>query len=130
MSKRLAPWLWYGLIFATSCTVIHRSALVAAVPAPARPGFDTIWTHAWWVFVKGWHATEFGILYTLFRRSGADTFKALLLVAALAASDEFHQTFVPGRGGLVPDVLIDVGGASVAALLLRQRRFAPQPLAA
>ena len=29
---------------------------------------------------------------------------------AYAASDEFHQLFVPGRAGRVTDVLIDSGG--------------------
>lgn len=32
------------------------------------------------------------------------------LCALLAALDEFHQTFVPGRDGKFSDVLIDLGG--------------------
>lgn len=32
------------------------------------------------------------------------------LCALLAALDEFHQTFVPGRDGKLSDVLIDLGG--------------------
>ena len=42
---------------------------------------------------------------------------ALGLCAVLAALDEFHQTFVPGRSGRVGDVLIDLSG-SVCFLLL------------
>jgi VanZ family protein len=34
-----------------------------------------------------------------------------------AASDEFHQLFVPGRSGEVKDVLIDSAGAVTGALL-------------
>ena len=34
-----------------------------------------------------------------------------------AASDEFHQTFVPGRDGNIVDVLIDSSGALVGILL-------------
>ena len=33
-----------------------------------------------------------------------------IIGAAYAASDEFHQLFVPGRAGRVTDVLIDSGG--------------------
>lgn len=39
---------------------------------------------------------------------------ALSLCAALAAIDEFHQTFVPGRTGKVTDVLVDLVGAGIA----------------
>ena len=48
---------------------------------------------------------------------------AIALVAGYAALDEFHQSFVPGRGGLeISDVLLDTtGGAAaqaIAALLV------------
>jgi len=39
-----------------------------------------------------------------------------------AISDEWHQTFVPGRDGCVQDVVIDSIGATVAALFLLARR--------
>jgi VanZ family protein len=39
---------------------------------------------------------------------------SLALVAGVAISDEFHQTFVPGRNGSPADVLLDVAAASVA----------------
>ena len=37
---------------------------------------------------------------------------ALLLAALYAASDEFHQSFVPGREAAVRDVLLDSSGAA------------------
>lgn len=43
---------------------------------------------------------------------------ALMFAVLFAASDEWHQTFVPGRDGCVRDVVIDASGASVAALIL------------
>ena len=50
---------------------------------------------------------------------------AALVVAALyAASDEYHQSFVPSRGASVEDVCIDTCGASVGigiVLLWRKR---------
>jgi VanZ family protein len=83
------------------------------------------------------HLTEYAILGGLALRalSGSATFSArknrwklagaALAVAALyAASDEFHQSFVPSRGSSVYDVLIDACGASVgigATLLWRMR---------
>ena len=38
-------------------------------------------------------------------------FIALLITAIYAGTDEFHQTFVPGRAGRLSDVLIDSSGA-------------------
>lgn len=50
---------------------------------------------------------------------------ALALCALLAGLDEFHQTFVPGRDGKLPDVLIDLSGGVcflLLWLLVRQLR--------
>ena len=50
----------------------------------------------------------------------------VLFAAAFAAGDEYHQSFVPGRGPSVVDVLIDSSGAICMAVLLgiitRRRR--------
>ena len=43
---------------------------------------------------------------------------ALALAALYAASDEFHQTFVPSRQGCVSDVLVDTTGAAFGLLCL------------
>ena len=78
------------------------------------------------------HFTEYFILSLLILRgirAGrrethlAWAFAAIALVAGYAAVDEFHQSFVPGRGGLeFSDVLLDtIGGAAaqaIAALLV------------
>jgi len=42
---------------------------------------------------------------------------AILVVAAYASLDEFHQSFVPGRTPAVGDVLIDTSGGAAAQLL-------------
>jgi VanZ family protein len=49
----------------------------------------------------------------------------LALAVLLAVADEWHQTYVPGRSGLVSDVIIDSVGAicGMAALFLAKRRF-------
>lgn len=41
---------------------------------------------------------------------------ALLICAAYAVSDEWHQSFVPSRGSALGDVLFDSGGAGLAQL--------------
>jgi VanZ family protein len=121
--------IWASIIFATSTTVIHSRAFVATVSSHlpvdhAERAFSTFWEGWWWVFVKGYHALEFAILFLLLRvwlRAAASKRAELvsaILSVAFAASDEFHQTFVPGRGGRFTDVLIDSGGIAAAWLVV------------
>jgi len=74
------------------------------------------------------HLTEYGIFSALtFRALRGDregwssrwAIAAIVMSTTLAAIDEFHQTFVPGRTGVVTDVLIDGCGATIAQLLTR-----------
>ncbi len=68
------------------------------------------------------HMTEFGILFCLWRWSISCTFgnarhTPLLALAATivyAASDEYHQSFVPGRSATLSDALVDSMGALCA----------------
>lgn len=71
------------------------------------------------------------LLFALWRLGASPRARAGLslgLCALLAGLDEFHQTFVPGRDGKLPDVLIDLGGGVCFLLLwllarhLRRRR--------
>jgi len=41
-----------------------------------------------------------------------------LLSFLYACSDEFHQTFVPGRAGQFKDVLIDTAGALIGLIVV------------
>ena len=43
---------------------------------------------------------------------------ALVVAVLFAATDEWHQTFVPTREGSPRDVLIDAGGATLALVAL------------
>lgn len=72
------------------------------------------------------HFSEYAILFSLAYWVCRSRFKvtakiALPLVLAsvilFAISDEFHQSFVPGRSPQVRDVLIDSLGASAVALI-------------
>lgn len=73
---------------------------------------------------KGAHMTEYAILFLLYHRalrlSGAKHpgIAALLLCAAYAGTDEFHQGFVDSRGPSIIDVGIDTLGAGAAWGLL------------
>ena len=65
---------------------------------------------------KAGHFTEFAILAILFQRAlGARRgawLNALWLAMVYAVSDEWHQSFVPGRDALVADWIIDSIGAA------------------
>ena len=76
------------------------------------------------------HAAEYGLLFALWWRAlgprGAVPAAAIAL--GYAMTDEFHQTFVPGRHGTPVDVLIDASGVAIAAgVLLRRGRRRPRP---
>ncbi len=72
------------------------------------------------LFKKGAHATAYGILWVLWWRAlGGRPWWALLITVGYALSDEWHQTFVPGRHGQLLDVGIDTTGALVAMALVR-----------
>ena len=74
---------------------------------------------------KGGHMAEYAVLFGLYRRalrlSGVRRpgIAALAMCAAYAGTDEFHQSFVDGRGPAVTDVGIDIAGACVAWVLIR-----------
>ncbi|WP_107995233.1 VanZ family protein [Trichococcus paludicola] len=73
---------------------------------------------------KAGHFTEYLILAILFLRyrkergpSGKSAFYTVLFVFLYASSDEFHQSFVPGRGPAFSDVLIDTAGGLTGIIL-------------
>lgn len=77
------------------------------------------------------HITEFAVLHLslLFalkqwNLEGSRWLKtAFFLTAAYAATDEFHQIFIPGRAGRITDVMIDcIGAAVITAVLWRRAR--------
>src|SRR5271154_96524 len=79
------------------------------------------------VIRKCGHVTEYFILSLLLLRgfrAGQREFGprlaliVILMVAGYAALDEFHQSFVPGRGAAVSDVLLDTTGGAAAQLLV------------
>ncbi len=105
----LPPLVWMGLIF-----------VVSAQPAlPSAPG-------PWDPFLKKtMHALAYGVLTWLYQRGlrgyrGDDRWVrvvSVMLALAYAVSDEYHQTFVPGRNGSWVDVMVDGLGTLGATLV-------------
>jgi VanZ family protein len=85
---------------------------------------------AWFHFLvrKAGHLTEYAILATLaaraLRNSSHQLIRlhwfdfSLLLAAAYALTDEFHQSFVPSRTASFRDSLIDSAGALIALSII------------
>ncbi len=56
--------------------------------------------------------------YVVFQKWGRSAIAAWCVTLLFSASDEFHQTFVPGRSGEIRDVLIDAAGAALGILVI------------
>ena len=69
------------------------------------------------------HVAEYAVLGALIQWAlGAGrVWPAWWMTLAYAVTDEFHQTFVPGRTARVTDVLIDAAGAAIGIALVWRR---------
>jgi VanZ family protein len=111
-SRVLTVWLpvfaWAAVIFAFS-----------SIPSLST-GLGTWDT----VLRKGAHVAEYAILGALIYRALGREALALAVGIAYAATDEFHQRFVPGRHASPVDVAIDAVGLALGMLVwlrLRER---------
>lgn len=71
------------------------------------------------------HFTEYFILFILIYNALKQDFKlekaiifSLIGVFLYASSDEFHQSFIPGRGPSFKDVIIDTSGGMLALIVV------------
>jgi VanZ family protein len=111
----LLVFLWMGVIFALSA--------IPSLAFPLAPGYD-------FILRKGAHVAEYAVLTALLARafrwhlpSLTPAYLLVLVVAGgYALSDEWHQTFVPGRVGSLRDVGIDTLGVLGAWVLAYRRR--------
>lgn len=82
------------------------------------------------VLKKLGHLTEYAVLGILLYRAlaprgvTAGVLLCTLVCAGYAATDEFHQSLVPGRGPSAADALIDTLGGAAGAWLFGMRRAA------
>jgi VanZ family protein len=101
----LPALLWLAVIFVATS--------LPDAPAPPVPGGD-----------KAAHAIMYGVLAALvvYALAGRPRFRAALVlagaaIAAVAALDEWHQRFIPGRSASVGDWVADTAGAGFALLV-------------
>ena len=92
--------------------------------------FAVFWGISWFTIVKGWHFTEFAVLTVLAastlkwlrgKTTSSSIMFAMFFCFGFAASDEWHQSFIPDRYGTVQDVLIDSLGVCAAGLAMLAR---------
>lgn len=106
--------LWMAVLFAASAT-----------PSRDIPAFGVVD----YLVKKGGHMLGYAVLALLLRRALSwdpkRAWLAWVLAVLYALTDEFHQSFVPGRHPALFDALVfDGGGAALAVLIsvLWQRR--------
>ena len=99
--------------------------MILIFTASGTPGNDLPQFGAWDFFAKkGGHMIGYAMLSAAWLRGLANNksiHKATLIMAIVlstlyASSDEFHQSFTPGRTPSVSDVGIDTFGATLGAL--------------
>lgn len=69
------------------------------------------------LLLKTFHLIEYTVLNIFLNFGHYDLKKNFALSYVYALSDEFHQTFVPGREGKLLDTFIDVIGISIGTLI-------------
>ena len=124
--------LWMGVIFSASSdshSAAHSSRIIAPVVRWLWPDLSEEGVYGVVLLVrKCGHVAEYALLALLLWRGlhgrakrpwrWSEAGLALGLTALYAASDEFHQTFVPSRQGSPWDVLLDTSSAALALLCL------------
>jgi VanZ family protein len=123
--------LWMAFIFAGSTDLMspeHTSRIIVPFLRWLIPTISPITLIRALFFIrKAAHVCEYAVLAVLFYRAFVHTVLqsrralsaglVLLSCAAYAASDEFHQSFVPSRTSSLRDVMIDLSGATLAVLI-------------
>lgn len=129
-------FIWLSVIFLGSTDFMsaeHTSRLIVPFLRWLKPDIsaETL-ASIHFIVRKGAHVSEYAILSLLLLRAAilipnlnlnlkqsVLMFCASVWIACLfvAASDEFHQTFVPSRGASVGDIIIDGGGAILGLLI-------------
>ncbi len=131
----LPVMIWMALIFSGSTGSLssqHTSRIIGPLLRWLKPDIspETLYRVVFTVR-KTAHVTEYAILALLawraWRKPVAKELRpwrwseaglAWSVAALYAASDEFHQSFVPSRGASVGDVMLDSAGALAGLLAL------------
>lgn len=108
-SRWMPVVLWCALIFFLSSQPI--------LPGPEDVNLD-------FLVKKLGHITVYGILFffvhrALGRQSTHRTAQSVVLCVLYAISDEYHQSFVPGRTPMLRDIGFDITGMFLSWVFLR-----------
>lgn len=134
MSRRIKKWvlvfIWMGVIFFFSSQTGDKSSennkFIVYILNTLGIDINTILSgNADFIIRKAAHFTEYFILYFLLYNALKEdlyftpsTIFALIITFLYATSDEFHQSFIPGRGPAFRDVLIDTSGGVFCMLVI------------
>jgi VanZ family protein len=118
MLRLLPPLCWTGLIAyfgGGQWSGDHTSAwlgplLRALLPTASPEALAT----AHLLIRKAGHVIEYAVLAGLWRRGLGGAWAPLGLAVLTACLDELRQSFTPGRGGSMVDVLLDGAAAAMA----------------
>jgi VanZ family protein len=137
--RQHGPWrrflplaIWMVLIFLGSTAVMspeHTGGILRRFLALFSIHLDPATELHWNKFLrKCGHVGEYSVLALLtaylFLGSRRPALRrrwwiwSLAVVVVFASTDEFHQTFVPGRTGQISDVALDTAGGAAALTLL------------
>jgi len=126
---KLISFLWrWGAAMLIMAAIFGFSS----IPSTEMPNFGLMD----FIVKKGGHALGYGLLALSFLRGlkgdSKDVYSRWLYAAWVmailySATDEFHQSFVPGRLPAATDVLIDSLGAAVALFLASRYYKRSQP---
>jgi len=119
-----SSWSWRWLPLMLAMVVIF---IASHQPAADLPNFG-LWDVA---FKKTGHVLGYAMLALLALRAVLDWQRpylaAFIIVLLFSISDEFHQTFIPGRHGMPLDVFIDICGSLTCLWLLHWQRQKQRP---
>ena len=97
----------------------------SSIPAAEMPQFGLLD----FIVKKGGHALGYGVLALTYLhgiKGGREDlpsrwfYMAWVMAVVYSATDEFHQSFVPGRHSMVIDVMIDAIGAALTLFVARR----------
>jgi VanZ family protein len=124
--------IWLGVIFLGSTDLMsaeHTSRFIVPFLRWLKPDIspETL-ASIHFIFRKCAHVSEYAILALLLFRAAifmTNLKRSLVILYVsvwgacliVAATDEFHQTFVASRGATVTDIMIDSGGAILGLLI-------------
>ena len=97
--------LWMGFIFYLS------SQQTTGI------GGDSYWQR--FFILKTFHLIEYSVLFILINFAINSKFYSIIASYLYAMSDEFHQSFIPGRTAKFIDTFIDLLGIFIGLLILK-----------